>query len=129
MGMFASLNIRPCRILIIDEILCVLLSCSFSRFAHSTDSSMLALLACYNEDVENTHSKDFSFWYFSCLSVVSFHRTTVERERKKKEKKNGNKKENDEGNKTIFFSYQRTRDRRLILMMITSLLMLAEEAL
>ncbi len=81
MGMFASLNIRPCRILIIDEILCLLFSCSFSRFAHSTDSSMLARLACYNKDVENTHSKDFS-----CLSAVLFHRTREEKTKKRRKK-------------------------------------------
>lgn len=31
--------------------------------------------------------KDFSFWYFSCLSVVSFHRATYEEKKKKKRKR------------------------------------------
>jgi hypothetical protein len=97
--MFASLNIWPCCILIIDEILCVLLSCSFSRFAHSADSSMLVLLVCYNQDVENTHLERFLILVF--LMLVS--RLISQNNRRKKEKR---KEENydDDGNKTTFLA-------------------------
>jgi hypothetical protein len=74
---------------------------SFSRFAHSTDSSIRTLLACYNEDGKNTHSKDFSFWYFhACQSHFT--------EQQKKGKK---RKKNKDGNKTIFLA---TKEQEIV---------------
>jgi hypothetical protein len=83
MGMFVSLSIRPCRILIIDEILCVLFLllvfslCTFNRLINTRYTCVLS-----QRDVQNTHSEDFSFCYFLYLSVVSFHRTREERRKK-----------------------------------------------
>jgi len=49
---------------------------SLSRSAHSTDSSMFALLMCYTEDAEHTHPKKIFQFVIShhFLFLVLFHR-------------------------------------------------------
>ena len=109
-----------------------------SRFAHSTDSSMFAWIACHIEVMEDASSKGaFPFCSYSTLLVVSFHRRRERRaaERKKKMRKcqasrrSTEKKwrmtraiENDDDDDDDDLpSYQRTEDHRLTLMMMMRL--------
>jgi hypothetical protein len=82
---------------------------SLSRFAHSTDSSMFALLVCQIKDVENTHPKRFSILLFLVVvrHLISQNKRKREGEREKKKEKqtnqHRNKNKNDNDNeKTIF---------------------------
>ncbi len=70
--MFASLNIRPCRILIIDEILCVLFFCSRFLALHIQQTHQYALYLRATTKMGRIPTQKIShFGIFMLVSLIS----------------------------------------------------------